>query len=206
MNGNNLIRRPFAYRYYNVTLALIVINVVIYLINYASPITRLYLALTPRVVLIRGYFWQVITYMFVHGGHWHILLNMLILFMFGVQLERQMGSNEFLLFYLLTGMGVGFVYLLMGQNVTLVGASGAIYAVMLAFATYFPNARITVFFVLPMRAPIAIALFAGISLFFHLTGSRGGIAHLAHLIGIILGYLYFVIRLGINPIRQFLDR
>ena len=57
-----------------------------------------------------------------------------------------------------------------------------------------------------MRAPIAIALFAGISLFFHLTGSRGGIAHLAHLIGIILGYLYFVIRLGINPIRQFLDR
>lgn len=206
MNGTNLLRRPFSYRYYNVTLTLIVINVVIYLINYAAPITRIYLALTPPIVLIRGYFWQVITYMFVHGGHWHILLNMLILFIFGVQLEREMGSHEFLLFYLLTGSGVGLVYLLMGQNVMLVGASGAIYAVMLAFATYFPNARILVFFVLPMRAPIAVALFAGISLFSHLAGARGNVAHLAHLIGIILGYVYFVIRLGINPIRKFLER
>ena len=206
MNSTSLIRRPFTYRYYNATLALIVVNVVVYLINYAAPITAGYLALSPRIVMNRGFFWQVVTYMFVHGGHWHILLNMLILFIFGMQLEQHMGSSEFLLFYLLTGTGVGLAYLLMGQNIILVGASGAIYAVMLAFATYFPNARILVFFVLPMRAPVAVALFAGISLFSHLFGSRGGIAHLAHLIGIILGYFYFVVRLGINPIREFLGR
>jgi membrane associated rhomboid family serine protease len=206
MNSMNPIRRPFAYRYYNATLALIIINVAVFLINHMSPITFSYLALTPRVVVGRGYFWQVLTYMFVHGGYWHILLNMLILFIFGVQLERRMGSNEFLLFYLLTGMGVGFVYLVLGMNVMLVGASGAIYAVMLAFATYFPHSRIMVFFFLPMRAPVAVALFAGISLFFHLTGAGGGIAHLAHLVGIGMGYLYFVVRLGINPIREFLER
>ena len=142
--------------------------------------------------------------MFVHGSFYHILFNMLGLFLFGTQLERRMGSTEFLLLYMLTGVGTGLVSLALGMSV--VGASGAIYALLLAFATYFPDARIFFFGFIPMRAPIAVIVFAVLSLVFHFTGLMGGVAHLAHLSGIVLGYLYFVIRIGMNPIRQFIDR
>jgi membrane associated rhomboid family serine protease len=142
--------------------------------------------------------------MFVHGSFGHILFNMLGLFIFGPQLERQMGSTEFLVLYLFTGIGTGFFSFLMGTNV--VGASGAIYGLLLAFATYFPDARIFIWGILPLRAPIAVILFAGLSLFFHFSGVMGGVAHLAHLAGIVLAYFYFVVRLGINPIRVFTGR
>ena len=204
MSNSNPLRRTLPYSYYNVTLTLIVINVAVFLINRVAPRSQIYLALIPQLVLQRGFFWQVLTYMFVHGGFSHILFNMLGLFIFGVQLERRMGSNEFLLFYLTTGVGTGLFSLVLGTNV--VGASGAIYALLLAFATYFPYARIFIFGLLPLRAPVAVALFAGLSLFFHFSGAMGGVAHLAHLAGIVLGYIYFVVRLGINPIRVFLER
>jgi membrane associated rhomboid family serine protease len=200
----NQLRRPLPYRFYNATMALIIINVAVFLLNRASPRSQLYLALIPQLVVQRGFFWTVVTYMFVHGGFTHILFNMLGLFIFGSPLERQMGSNEFLLFYLTTGVGTGLFSLVLGTNV--VGASGAIYALLLAYATFFPNSRIFIFGLLPLRAPVAVALFAGLSLFFHFSGVAGRVAHLAHLAGIVLGYFYFVIRLGINPIRVFLNR
>ncbi len=204
MTSRNPLRRPLSYSFYNVTLVLIVINVGVYLIQQLAPRATLYLGLFSQLVIQRGFFWQVATYMFVHGSHWHILLNMLGLFIFGAQLERRMGSNEFLLFYMTTGVGTGLVSLALGANV--VGASGAIYALLLAFATYFPYARIFVFGILPLRAPVAVALFAGLSLFSQVSGAGGGIAHFAHLAGLVLGYLYFVVRLGINPIQVFLGR
>ena len=80
------------------------------------------------------------------------------------------------------------------------------YALLLGYATYFPDSRIYIFGLLPLKAPGAVALFAGLSLFFHFSGMMGGIAHLAHLAGIVLGYFYFIARLGINPIRVFMDR
>ena len=110
--------------------------------------------------------------MFVHGSFFHIFFNMLGLFIFGTQLEKRMGSSEFLLLYLFTGLGTGLFALLLGMNV--VGASGAIYALLLAFAVYFPDARIIIWFV-PMRAPIAVLVFTGLSLVFHFTGFMGGI-------------------------------
>jgi len=204
MNSSNPLQRPFSYRFYNATIVLIVINVAVYLLNMAAPRSQVYLALIPQLVLRRGYFWQIVTYMFVHGGTMHILFNMLGLFIFGIQLERKMGSNEFLLFYMITGIGTGFFSLLLGINV--VGASGAIYGLLLAFATYFPNSRIFIFGLLPLPAPFAVVLFAALSLFYQFTGTMGGIAHLAHLAGLVIGFLYFVVRLGINPIRVFLHR
>jgi membrane associated rhomboid family serine protease len=203
MSSMNQLRRPFSYRFYNVTLTLIIMNVAVFLLNRVSPRSQLYLALIPQLVLQRGFFWMVLTYMFVHGGFTHILFNMLGLFIFGSPLERQMGSNEFLLFYIATGVGTGLVSLVLGTNV--VGASGAIYALLLAYATYFPNSRIFIFGLLPLRAPVAVLLFAGMSLFFHFSGMAGGVAHFAHLAGIVLGYFYFVVRLGINPIKVFLN-
>ena len=203
MRQDSIIRRPLTYRFYNATLVLIGINIFIFFLQYLyGPTTRL-LGLFAFDVLNRGYVWQIVTYMFVHGSFTHILFNMIGLFFFGIQLEKQMGSTEFLVFYLCTGIGTGLIALLLGMNV--VGASGAIYAVLLGFATYFPRSRIFVWFI-PMPAPVAVGVFTLIAIFMQITGRMGGVAHLGHLAGIVLGYVYFVVRLGINPIRVFLNR
>ena len=204
MQRSSLIRRPFAYRYYNVTLILLALNVLIFIAQYLIPGATSYLGLIPYIVLSRGYIWQVVTYMFVHGSYLHILFNMLGLFIFGMQLERQMGSSEFLFYYLFAGIGTGIVSLVFGMNV--IGASGAVYALLLAFATYFPRTRLLVFYVLPLPAPLAVAIFTVMSLIFQFTGIMGGVSHIGHLAGIVLGFLYFIVRLGINPIRVFLGK
>jgi len=149
--------------------------------------------------------------MFVHGGTWHILFNMLALFIFGTPLERRLGSSEFLLYYFITGIGAGLATLVVNWYtglavIPVVGASGAIYGLLLAYATLYPDARLFIFGILPLRAPIAVLLFAGLALFSQLTGTRNGVAHLTHLAGLVFGYLYFLIRMGINPLKVFFRR
>jgi membrane associated rhomboid family serine protease len=212
MSQGSGLRRPLRYRYYNATVALIVVNVVVFLAMYLSRgvIVR-YLALTPVLVVQNREWWQVITYMFLHAGFWHIGFNMLALYMFGVPLERHLGSGEFLLFYFVAGIGAGLATLVVNWYtglgyVPVVGASGAIFGVLLAFATYFPDTRILLFFFIPMRAPTAVLVFAGIELVFLLTNTRNGVAHLTHLAGLAFAWLYLVVRLGINPARVFFRR
>jgi membrane associated rhomboid family serine protease len=197
-------RRPLPYRFYNATLGLIVATLAVYLLTLTSRRAVVYLGLFPQLVREGGYLWQLVTYMFVHASFTHILFNMLGLYIFGIPLEREMGSSEFLVYYLSTGIGVGIISLLLGVNV--VGASGAVYALLLGFATYFPHSRIFLFGLLPLQAPVAVLVFAAMSIFYQVTGFQGGVAHFAHLAGIVLGYLYFVLRLGINPIQVFLGR
>jgi membrane associated rhomboid family serine protease len=211
MNELPFYKRPLSYSFYNATLTLIIINVGVYLLSLLFPRTIAYLALTPYLVVRQRAIWQVVTYMFVHGGTWHILFNMLALFIFGVPLERRLGSSEFLLYYFLTGIGAGIATLAVNWYIGLamvpvVGASGAIYGLLLAYATLYPDARLFIFGILPLRAPTAVLLFAGLELFSQLTGTRNGVAHLTHLAGLLFGYLYFVIRMGINPIKVFLRR
>jgi len=103
----SIIRKPFRYSYNNVAFGLIVVNVLIFMLNYISPHSRFYTALIPGVILQRGFIWQFVTYMFTHAGFSHILFNMLGIFFFGVQVERRMGSSEFLLFYMVTGFLAG---------------------------------------------------------------------------------------------------
>jgi membrane associated rhomboid family serine protease len=211
MNELPFYKRPLSYSFYNATLTLIIINVGVYLLSLLFPRTIAYLALTPYLVVRQRAIWQVATYMFVHGGTWHILFNMLALFIFGVPLERRLGSSEFLLYYFLTGIGAGIATLAVNWYIGLamvpvVGASGAIYGLLLAYATLYPDARLFIFGILPLRAPTAVLLFAGLELFSQLTGTRNGVAHLTHLAGLLFGYLYFVIRMGINPIKVFLRR
>jgi membrane associated rhomboid family serine protease len=202
----NRVRRPLPYHFYNATLGLVIACVVVYLLTLTSPRVVAYLGLFPQLVTQDGWVWQLVTYMFVHDprSFWHILFNMLGLYMFGIPLEREMGSTEFLIYYFTTGIGVGIVSLLLGVSV--IGASGAIYALLLGFATYFPHSRIFLFGLLPLQAPMAVLVFAAMSLFFQFTGLQGGVAHFAHLAGIVFGYLYFLLRLGINPARVFLER
>ncbi len=205
---SSIIRRPVAYRYYNAALALIAVNLFIFLITAIIPNAKVYLSLIPGLVIQEHAYWQFLTYMFTHADISHILFNMLGLFFFGVQVERRMGSSEFLLFYLICGIGAGLfsflIYWLSGSYlVILLGASGAVYAVLLAFAVFYPYANIYVMGLIPVRAPLLVLIYTAIELFSQFFSLRSGIAHLTHLAGFGFAFLYFLIRLGINPITVF---
>jgi membrane associated rhomboid family serine protease len=144
--------------------------------------------------------------MFVHDPNsmGHIFFNMLALFIFGSQVERQMGSREFLLYYLLTGILAGvfsfFVYWLTGaRGVLLMGASGAIYAVQLAYAVFFPRSVIYIWGLLPLRAPVMVLGFTIVGIVMMVTGLGGNVAHFTHLAGFAFGWFYFLLRFGVNP-------
>jgi membrane associated rhomboid family serine protease len=211
MSDSSFLRRPLRYSFFNATLFLIAANVLVFLATYLAPGIRGYLWLRPAAVLQANAWWQVVTYMFCHANFTHLFLNMLSLYLFGVQLERHMGSGEFLLYYLVSGIGAGLATLLVntatGQGmVYVVGASGAIFAVLLAFASFFPDSRIFIFGILPMRAPTAVLVFAGIEVVSMFTNLSAGVAHLTHLAGILFGYGLLVLRFRINPIRAFFLR
>jgi len=147
--------------------------------------------LVPSSVFHKLMFWQFFTYMFLHGGLGHILINMFVLWMFGGDLEREWGEKKFLRYYLITGVGAGFIYYLSAVNsdIPTIGASGAIFGVLVAFGMTFPERIVTllIFFVVPLRikAKHLVMLFAGIELLSSLSyGKSDGIARFAHLGGI----------------------
>jgi membrane associated rhomboid family serine protease len=212
MIRNSLIRRPFGYGYRNLTLWLIAANVLVMALEYLVPYSMIYLAMTP-VLVLSGFVWQPFTYMFVHDPQnlTHILVNMLGLLFFGTAVEREMGSKEFLLYYLLTGFLAGLfsfaAYLFLGgANVPLLGASGAVFAVLLAYATLEPNSQILIWGIIPVRAPVMVIGYALIELASQLWSSRSGVAHLTHLAGFAFGWMYFLARFGVNPWRRFFPR
>ena len=203
-----LLRRPFPYKEYNFVLWLIGINVLVFLGEMVSRNIITEFSMVPLLV-VNGKFWQLITYMFIHdpSNITHLLFNMLALFIFGMQVERRMGSYEFLLYYLLTGTLAGLfsflVYWFTGNYIVfLMGASGAIFAVELAYATMFPRSVIYIWGLLPVKAPIMVIGFVGIELFFMLTGGNRNVAHFTHLAGFVFGWIYFLVRFGINPWKE----
>jgi membrane associated rhomboid family serine protease len=160
-----------------------------------------------------GWIWTFVTYMFVHdpSGFGHILFNMFGLFIFGMHVERQIGSLEFLLYYFVTGalagvLSFGVYYFTGNYYVALMGASGALFAVELAYAVLFPDSIIYIWGILPLRAPVMVLGYTALELFFQLTGGRGNVAHLTHLAGFAFGWFYFVIRFGVSPWRRLLGR
>lgn len=206
--SNPLLKRNYSYQYYNVTLVLIVLNVIVFLITTLSPQSQIYLALVPQLIVQGGAYWQFVTYMFTQASILQILFNMLGLFFFGFQVERRMGSSEFLAFYLISGIGAGLIsfaiYVLTGTYaVILLGASGAVFAVLLAYATFFPDSMIYVMGILPIRAPILVLIYTGIEIFSQVFSLNSGIAHLTHLAGFVVAYFYLVLRIGVNPFKVF---
>ena len=147
---NTIINRRFKYNFVNVSAILIIINVACFILENIFQALPYYLSMVPIYIHFRHWYWQFFTYMFSHVSFWHLFSNMLGLFIFGVIVERNVGSKEFLLYYLLTGTAAGvasyFSYLYSGSVFTVVlGASGALYAVMLMFAVLFPSAVVYVF-------------------------------------------------------------
>ena len=156
-----------------------------------------WLGLTPAL-FVRGYLWQPATYLFLHAGFMHLIFNMLALWMFGVDLERRWGRTAFLRYYFVCGIGAGLTCVAVGllplamatevYRIPTIGASGAIYGLLLAYAIFFPN-RIIYYFIFPIPVRIYVLL-AGILVLYESARGGGGVAHFAHLGGLIFGYLY----------------
>ena len=204
MNPFNKIRHPFKYSYFYVSFALIIANFVFYVLSLKINSLPYYCSLNVVSITRNYYLWQFVTYMFVHANWSHIISNMLGLLFFGVSLERAIGSKEFLLFYFSTGILSGLFsflfYLITHQyNVYLMGASGAVYAVLLMFAVAYPKAKIYVWGVLPVPAPILVLIYAAIEIYSEFFASGSNIAHLTHLAGFGFAWLYSVIRFGESP-------
>ena len=210
MSLPSLLRRPFRYSFVNATFAIIAINVAVYALMALTPLSRLYayLALTVRGFVYYHCFWQPLTYMFLHSGISHLFFNMLALLFFGLAVEKTVGSKEFVLMYVLSGTLCGIlslaVYYVCGVRVALVGASGAIYAILLAYAVIFPRSRIFIWGIIPVPAPILVLAYAVIELANQFYGA-GGVAHLTHLAGFAVAWLYFRIRMGIRPLQVWKD-
>jgi len=207
----NFLRKPFRYSYSNATFILIGVNLLVFMAQYMFPQTTAYFALNPSNVIRGGAYWQFVTYMFAHGDLSHLFVNMFGLFVFGSQVERHVGTKEFLLYYLATGILAGafsfVMYVAFGAyRVYLLGASGALFAVMMAYASFFPSALIYIWGLLPVRAPVMVLGYTAIEVGSMLFGFRQGVAHLTHLAGFGFAYLYFIVRFGTNPWRSFFGR
>jgi len=208
----SIFRKPFRDSNHSLVFYIIGITLLVYLAQRLFPVVTYLLAMIPGLV-VQGWVWQLATYMFVHDpqGFSHILFNMLGLFIFGRYVEERIGSREFVLYYIITGTLAGIasfaVYYLTGNTSTiLLGASGALFAVELAFAAFFPDAIIYVWGIIPLRAPIMVLGYTALELFFSVTGLQSRVAHLTHLFGFAAGWLYFLIRFRINPWRAFRGR
>lgn len=198
--------RPLVYRYYNATVFLIIINVLVFLAE--SPGIIRSFALVPPEVLT-GRWWTLITYMFLHSPNMlsHIIFNMLGLKLFGTPVEREIGSHEFLCMYFVCGIVAGLFAVVLSVNspVAIIGASGALFSVMVIYATLYPDAVIYAWF-FPLRARTAVLLFAGIAVFSTMYSLTPSVSHLTHLGGIVAGFLYCWLRIGKNPIDVFFRR
>ena len=150
------------------------------------------LGLVPALVWKKFYLWQLVTYLFLHGGAFHLLFNLFTLWMFGRELEGLWGQREFLKYYFLCGIGAGILTVLLTWNSTVptIGASGAIFGVLLAYGLAFPDRQVLLWFIFPIKAKHLIWLFAGLELLASFSYTSDGIGHFAHLGGMLFGFLY----------------
>ncbi|HEY7498097.1 MAG TPA: rhomboid family intramembrane serine protease [Vicinamibacterales bacterium] len=178
---------------------IIIINVAIFVVTTFAPPTLFdYFGLVPASVIKRGWIWQLVTYMFLHGGALHILFNMLGIWMFGVELERRWGTNFFLKYYFVSGIGGGLTFLLISllpfaavapmYFTPAVGASGALFGLLLAYAIYWPERPVLLVLTF-VPARIFVMIYGGLALLNTFQPSRG-VADAAHLGGMVFGYLY----------------
>ena len=172
---------------------LIIINVGLFLLRFVAK-SQIDLAgifgLSPNTVW--PMIWQPITYMFIHGDLFHVLINMFVLWMFGSEMESIWGRAQFLRYYFLTGVGSGLVWLLFntGQSYSvLIGASGAIYGILIAYGMMFPNRTVYLYFMIPIKVKWFV-VFLGAVAFLSSFNNNTNISHLTHLSGMVIGFVY----------------
>ena len=188
---------------------MIIINVVMYFLQNmlttsmftvaGKPLDEFFIRMTYLFPLGEGFkIWQLGTYMFLHGGFMHIFFNMLMLWMFGMEVENTWGSQRFLLFYFVCGISAGlsniFIAPLFAYPAPTIGASGAVYGVLVAFAMMFPDRYIYMYFLLPIKAKYLIPFFLALEVFNGVTGTSDGVAHMAHLGGALVGAIWVILQ------------
>jgi rhomboid family protein len=193
--------------------ALIGINVLMFLATWLAPSLQFQLGLVPMWVVREKHVWQLLTYMFIHAGGFHLIFNMLALWMFGAELERIWGTRFFLKFYFITGVGAACLTVLVSllpfgvmQQLyvsDVVGASGAIYGLLLAYALYFPERRVYMYLLFPIPTRVFVLIVGAIA-FFSSFSESGGVANATHLGGLLVAYIYLTSlrkgpRLQLNP-------
>jgi membrane associated rhomboid family serine protease len=178
---------------------LVAANVAMFLISLVVPAVTAQLGLRPADVFGKLALWQPVTYMFLHSGIFHLLFNMLALWMFGTELERLWGQRYFLKFYFVCGIGAGLLTIVFSflpfdfsralYESLVIGASGAIYGLLLAYGLYFPDRPILMFLLFPIPAKYFVMIIGAIA-FYSSLGATGGVASATHLGGLVVGYLY----------------
>jgi membrane associated rhomboid family serine protease len=184
-----------------VTQILLIVNVVAFFLQtFAEPVMMTYFALWPLHMTggppeVGFQPWQLVTYSFLHGGLTHLLFNMLALYMFGSDLERVFGSRRFTIYYFVSVVSAALAQLAISTLGNLppfptVGASGGVFGLLLAFGLYFPRRMVMLLFPpIPMPAWLFVSLYGALELFLGVTGTQQGVAHFAHLGGMLGGYL-----------------
>lgn len=206
-------KTPLPYRLYrrSVVFTLIAITAILFMLQKLLPSFNSVLFLNPYLMLHKGYVWTLITYMFCHANFSHILFNMLGLYFFGVPLEKAWGSSEFLFLYFFCGVGAGLislvVYVIFGAwGVFLLGASGAVFGVMLAFTCMYPQMQVYIFGVFPITARVLMLIYIVLQLISLQGGLGSGIAYLTHIGGIVIAWIYMLVRHSINPYKRLLNK
>ncbi len=163
-------------------------------------VITLYLGLIPAMIAEKGFIWQVFSYMFLHDTYSfaHLFFNMYALLIFGIPVEHAWGSRKFLFYYLFCGTFAGITIFLinlinqgLGYYIPTIGASGAVFGLLLAFGMLFPDAELFLFFIVPVKAKYLVVLYGGLELFLGFTGDSSSISHIGHLGGLAAGLLYF---------------
>ncbi|MBO4446962.1 MAG: rhomboid family intramembrane serine protease [Bacteroidales bacterium] len=182
-----------------VTKNLVIINVIVFLATLLNEPFMMQNFALYYPMSHNFHWWQIFTHMFMHGNFWHIFFNMYTLYMFGTVVEQIIGGRKFLIYYFVCGLGAVALHLgvqalqahfFFSSIPPVVGASGAIYGILIAFAMLFPEARMTLIFPpVSMKAKTMVIVFAAIELFTGVTGIADGIAHFAHLGGMLFGWL-----------------
>lgn len=167
---------------------LLIANVLMYFLQQTVPGLTEALAFVPMAILARP--WTMVTYMFMHGSITHILFNMIGLFFFGPRVEQRLGASRFLWLYFLSGISGALLHLWLAPHSPIIGASAAIYGVVLAFARFWPTDKIYIWGVLPLEARWLVGITVVMAIYSGLNGSTGGVADFAHLGGYVGAYLY----------------
>ncbi len=184
---------------------LMIVNTAVFLFLTLAPAAvwhdlRPLFALTPEGVIHNLYVWQLFTYLFLHGGPWHLIINMLVLWMFGVQLEHDWGTRQFLKYYFICGIGAGIFDVLLkiafgDWGTPTIGASGAIMGLLLAFGVLYPNQTILMEFLFPIKAKYFVMIYAAVELWASIAARNSGVANVAHLGGMAVGFAYLKLRM-----------
>ena len=172
---------------------LVTINFCIFVLQSIARAENLFFplfGLVPKLVWSELMIWQPFTYMFFHGGIWHVLINMFVLWMFGNELERLWGKKFFLNYYFTTGVGAGLITMIFGFNsmTPIVGASGAVYGVLLDYGVIYPNRQVYLYGLIPIKS-IWFVIGVGVIAFLSSFNEMSQISHITHLSGMIIGYL-----------------